>query len=335
MPRSATAEAFEIGELPAAYTKFAEVHTKRCADAARDYFATLADAGSRYAETSRWHTPLGTWYDVTSYWSDFSQRSLLFWDTLRQRGNNWLAHEKAGKPPLLAFDYEIIVDAREFERPVNYALVHIATPPGLAIDKEKRPFVIVDPRAGHGPGIGGFKEESQVGVAMKRGHPVYFVIFFPEPMPGQSLADVANAEAKFLQVVRERHPTRGKPVIIGNCQGGWASMLVGAMDPDVAGPIVVNGAPMSYWAGNDAENPMRYAGGILGGTWPALLASDLGGGLFDGANLVDNFEYLNPANTFFQKYYNLFSKIDTEPERFLEFERWWGGFFLMNREEIK
>jgi pimeloyl-ACP methyl ester carboxylesterase len=213
--------------------------------------------------------------------------------------------------------------------------VRIVPPPGLAIDKDKRPFVIIDPRAGHGPGIGGFKEDSQVGVAMKAGHPVYFVIFFPEPMPGQTLADVANAEAEFLRVVLERHATRGKPVIIGNCQGGWASMLVGAMDPEVAGPIVVNGAPMSYWAGNDAENPMRYAGGILGGTWPALLASDLDGGLFDGANLVDNFEYLNPANTFFQKYYNLFSKIDREPERFLEFERWWGGFFLMNREEIK
>ena len=112
-------------------------------------------------------------------------------------------------------------------------------------------------------------------------------------------------------------------------------MLVGALEPDLVGPIVINGAPMSYWAGNDGENPMRYAGGMLGGTWPALLASDLGAGTFDGAHLVENFEYLNPANTYFDKYYNLFSKIDTEPERFLEFERWWGGFFLMDRQEIK
>jgi hypothetical protein len=27
--------------------------------------------------------------------------------------------------------------------------------------------------------------------------------------------------------------------------------------------------------------------------------------------------------------------VDTEPPRFLEFERWWGGFYLMNREEIE
>jgi len=123
--------------------------------------------------------------------------------------------------------------------------------------------------------------------------------------------------------------------VVGNCQGGWASMLIGALEPDLVGPIVINGAPMSYWAGNDGENPMRYAGGMLGGTWPALLASDLGAGQFDGAYLVDNFEALNPANTYFDKYYNLFSKIDSEPERFLEFERWWGGFFLMDRQEIK
>jgi poly(3-hydroxyalkanoate) synthetase len=80
---------------------------------------------------------------------------------------------------------------------------------------------------------------------------------------------------------------------------------------------------------------MRYAGGLLGGTWPASLSSDLGAGKFDGAYLVQNFENLNPANTFWNKYYNVFANIDTEPQRFLEFERWWGGYFLLNREEIE
>jgi pimeloyl-ACP methyl ester carboxylesterase len=161
------------------------------------------------------------------------------------------------------------------------------------------------------------------------------VIFFPEPVPGQTLADVSRAEAEFLRIVGARHPKTRKPVVVGNCQGGWASMLVGALEPDLVGPIVINGAPMSYWAGNDGENPMRYAGGMLGGVWPALLASDLGAGQFDGVYLLENFENLNPANTYFDKYYNLFAKIDTEPQRFLEFERWWGGFFMMDRQEIK
>jgi hypothetical protein len=50
---------------------------------------------------------------------------------------------------------------------------------------------------------------------------------------------------------------------------------------------------------------------------------------------VQNFEYLNPANTFWNKYYHLFENVDSETPRFVEFERWWGGFYLMNRQEIE
>jgi pimeloyl-ACP methyl ester carboxylesterase len=199
--------------------------------------------------------------------------------------------------------------------------------------------VIIDPRAGHGPGIGGFKDDSQVGVALHAGHPVYFVIFFRDPEPGQTLLDVCNAEQQFVKRVRELHPASAKPVIVGNCQGGWAAMMLAAADPDDTGPIVINGAPMSYWGGafqeGAGDNPMRYAGGMLGGTWLSSFAADMGDGIFDGAYLVENFENLNPANTFWDKYYNLFANVDTEPPRFLEFERWWGGFYLMNREEIE
>lgn len=73
-----------------------------------------------------------------------------------------------------------------------------------------------------GPGIGGFKADSEAGVASHAGHPSSMVIFFPEPVPGQTLADVAWAETAFLRVVHVRHPTRGKPAIVCNCQGGWA-----------------------------------------------------------------------------------------------------------------
>jgi pimeloyl-ACP methyl ester carboxylesterase len=325
-----------LTELARAQAKLAEVYQERCSNAVQRFLDAMKTAREPLkAESARSTSPFDLCRDASAYWLDSWQRSVLFWDTLRQRGNNWVEHEKAGKPPLLAFAWRMVADARTFERPVNYALVQITPPDGIKTDPELRPFVIIDPRAGHGPGIGGFKQDSQVGVALRAGHPVYFVIFFPEPVQGQTLADVSRAEAKFLRIVGERHPTTSKPVLFGNCQGGWASMLVGAVEPDLVGPIVINGAPMSYWAGNDGENPMRYAGGMLGGLWPALMASDLGAGTFDGACLVENFEYLNPANTYFDRYYTLFSKIDTEPERFLEFERWWGGFFLMNRQEIK
>ena len=258
---------------------------------------------------------------------------------MRQRGNNFVEHAQAGLPPVLHFDYETVVDGRKLARPVNYALVRIVPPEGVTVDPKRRPYIIIDPRAGHGPGIGGFKDDSQVGVALREGHPVYFVIFFRDPEPGQTLLDVCEAEKQFVRKVRELHPDSAKPAIVGNCQGGWAAMMLAAADPDDTGPIVINGAPMSYWGGawqeGDGDNPMRYAGGMLGGTWLASLTSDLGNGVFDGAYLVENFENLNPANTFWDKYYHLYANVDTEPPRFLEFERWWGGFYLMNREEIE
>jgi len=161
------------------------------------------------------------------------------------------------------------------------------------------------------------------------------VVFHPDPMQGQTLADVVDAEAEFVRIVAERHPDSPKPVLLGNCQGGWAVMMLAASRPDIAGPCVINGAPISYWAGNDGENPLRYIGGLAGGAWVSLFASDLGAGKFDGAHLVQNFENLNPANTLWQKHYHLWANIDTEPERFLEFERWWGGFCLFNDHEIR
>ena len=284
-------------------------------------------------------SPPELWASGARYGVDFAQRSILFWDALRQRGNNFLAHERQGLPPVLRFDYEIVMDGRSFKRPVNYALLRIVPPKGVTVDAKRRPYVIIDPRGGHGPGIGGFKDDSQVGVALHEGHPVYFVIFFPNPEPGQTLLDVCDAEREFVHRVRELHPDAPKPGIVGNCQAGWAAMMLAAANPDDTGPIVIVGAPMSYWGGawseGEGDNPMRYAGGLLGGTWLASLSSDLGAGTFDGANLVQNFENLNPANTFWDKYYQVFANVDTEPARFLEFERWWSGYYLLNREEIE
>jgi len=162
--------------------------------------------------------------ETVDYQRDLFERTILFWDTLRQRAGNMIAHDRAGKPPLLDFDYEVLLDARRFAHPANYALLRI-TRVGDAcfedcFDETKPPVIIVDPRAGHGPGIGGFKRESEVGMAMHEGHPVYFVVFFPEPCPGQMLADVHHALRRFVEDVATRHPGK-PPVLYGNCQAGW------------------------------------------------------------------------------------------------------------------
>jgi len=115
------------------------------------------------------------------------QRTILFWDVLRRRSTAYYEQRAKPVPHVLSFDAELVLDGRTLDRPANYLLVRIKPPAGVRIDPKKRPFVVVDPRAGHGPGIGGFKADSELGVAMRAGHPAYFVGFTPEPMPGQTI----------------------------------------------------------------------------------------------------------------------------------------------------
>lgn len=278
-----------------------------------------------------------SWRQFLGYQVDCMQRTILFADALRERADNLLAHEEAGMPPPLDFDYETILDARRFERPANYALLSITRCHNVRacdhIDASMPPVIIIDPRAGHGPGIGGSKRESEVGVAMHHGHPTYFVIFFPLPCEHQTLADVLAALRRFVEEVSARHNGKA-PVLYGNCQAGWAVTLLSAECEGIAGPAVLNGSPLSYWAGASDVNPMRLAAGLAGGAWMVHLLADLGDGRLDGAWLVQNFENLNPVNALWKKYYHLFAHVDTERERFLEFERWWNGYYFLGRQEI-
>ena len=272
----------------------------------------------------------------SEYLVDSVQRAVLFWDVLRKRGNTFLENTERGEPPVLIFDHDVLIDGRTLDRPCNYALMSIRAPQGVTVDPAKRPVVVVDPRAGQGPGVGGFKLDSEIGFALRAGHPVYFIGFYPEPVPGQTLVDIGEAESRFLEEVIRRHPGAGnKPFVIGNCQAGWAVAGLAAVRPELTGPVAFVGAPLSYWAGADSQNPMRYNGGIFGGTWPGNLLADLGGGIIDGAWFVQNFENLDPANTLWKKPYDLYSRVDTEEQRFLDFERWWGGYYLMTKEEFR
>lgn len=287
---------------------------------------TLPNAGAEYA--------IDAW-----------QRNVLFADVMRERGNQYQAHLHERTPNVLDFAAELILDGRTLPRPVSYGLVRIISPDDLQPDRNAteahdagrlRPFIVFDPRAGHGPGIGGFKRDSEIGAALRAGHPCYFVGFLPDPVPGQTVEDVMHAEATFLEKVIELHPdSPGKPAVVGNCQAGWQVLMTAAMRPELFGPIIVAGAPVSYWAGWRGKNPMRYSGGLLGGSWLTALTGDLGDGRFDGAWLVQNFENLNPANTLWQKYNNLYANIDTEAPRYLGFEKYWGGHVFLTAAEMQ
>lgn len=316
--------------------KALERHAARLNDENSASFANAAKtAQGAMAAFANIASPADFYEAYGAYLQDSCQRGVLTLDALRKRGDIFLEHEADGNPPVLIYDYDVVLDGKDLPRPCNYMLLRIKPPKGVKVFDWKRPYVIVDPRAGHGPGIGGFKMDSQVGVALNDGHPVYFVAFKPKPEAGQVLADVTRAEATFLREISKRHSDAPKPIVVGNCQGGWAVAVLAATNPDITGPVVLNGAPMSYWSGLMGEKPMRYSGGLSGGVVPALMASDMNGGLFDGANLVFNFETLNPGRVWFRKYYDLFVNIDTAEDRFLDFERWWGGYSLMQGQEME
>ncbi|RCV91041.1 DUF3141 domain-containing protein [Billgrantia montanilacus] len=280
--------------------------------------------------------PFGFGRAAFDYWRDAVERSVLYMDVMRERGNQYLEHIEKSKPNVLGFEAEVVMDGRTLPRPVNYELMRILPPSNVELDLQSRPFVVVDPRAGHGPGIGGFKPDSEIGVALRAGHPCYFIGFLPYPEEGQTVEDVVEAEIAFLRRVIELHPEAAeKPMVVGNCQAGWQIMMAASLEPDLFGPILIAGAPLSYWAGERGKAPMRYTGGMSGGSWMTTLASDIGSGLFDGAMLVQNFERLNPANTWWNKQYQLFANVDTEADRYLNFERWWGGHVVLGGEEIQ
>src|SRR5215470_13038740 len=141
-------------------------------------------AAAQLHSESSW-APFGLFGAAAAYMVDAAQRGILFWDVMRQRGSAYREHIAQTAPHVLDYKAELVLDGRNFDRPVNYALARIVPPVGVEIDMSRRPFVVVDPRAGHGPGIGGFKSDSEIGVALKAGHPCYFIGFVPEPVPGQ------------------------------------------------------------------------------------------------------------------------------------------------------
>ncbi|HEY5830882.1 MAG TPA: DUF3141 domain-containing protein [Hyphomicrobiaceae bacterium] len=273
---------------------------------------------------------------LNEYVRDFWERTILFVDILRQRGNQreeMLAHQATS---VLIYDSELVMRGDELPHPVNYSLLRVIPPDGVEVDDRKRPIFVIDPRAGQGPGIGGFKQASEIGEAFRAGHPVYFAGFTATPLERQRIEDVARAFTIFIDKVAELHPAAlGKPFVFGNCQAGWHAMMAACMRPGVVGPMVIAGAPLSYWGGVRGKNAMRYLGGWFGGTWLDRMMSDVGNGIYDAAWLVGNFDNLNPANTLWTKPYNVWVDPEKEKDRYLQFEKWWGDFVLLRGEEMQ
>ena len=180
------------------------------------------------------------------------------------------------------------------------------------------------------------KPDSEIGVAIRAGHPCYFVGFSPEPMPGQTIEDVCRAEAAFIEEVARRHPdAESKPIVIANCQAGWQTLMTAAIAPDLMGPVLVVGSPVSYWPESTARTRCAISAAFSAARGSPRSPATSAPGNSTARISIANFELANPANTFWTKQYNVYANVDAETERFLSFETWWGSPVLLNAGEIQ
>src|SRR6516164_10101390 len=82
--------------------------------------------------------PFGLFGAAFEYMTDAAQRSVLFFDVMRQRGEQYREHLAESVPNVLSYKAELVMDGRTLKRPVNYFLVRVIPPAGIEIDPTRR-----------------------------------------------------------------------------------------------------------------------------------------------------------------------------------------------------
>ncbi len=163
--------------------------------------ATAGSAGSAKAvEGHAFDQPANPALDPWNYWIDAYQRTVLFLDVMRQRSERYAEHAAKDAPHVLKFACDLVIDGRKLPRPVNYALVRIQAPREWKTDPRKRPFVVFDPRAGHGPGIGGFKRKAKSALRSRRDIPAISSASCPSPSLARPLKILPTPRPLFSSV---------------------------------------------------------------------------------------------------------------------------------------
>ena len=190
------------------------------------------------------------------------------------------------------YDYEIVLRGDSLPRPVNYALVRVVPPAGTVIDNTKAPVVVIDrvpARARHWGIQAGKRGRSGVqgetsGLRDR---------LRCRPRGRSNDRRCCAAFTVFLEKVIELQPPLSRSLL----SSGTARPVGMQSWPPACGLI-----RLGRWSLPVDRCPIRRrarpesdadSGELLGGTWTARLLSDLGGGIFDGAWLVSNFDNLN------------------------------------------
>ena len=167
------------------------------------------------------------WSDAASYWTDAWQRGVLYLDVMRQRGNQYHEHMAEKAPHVLSFTGDLVADGRKLRAPGQLRAGPDHPARGRhgrheeAAVRGRRPARRARARDRRLQG----RQRDRRGAA---GRPPLLLRRLPAE-PGARPDDRGRDGAprpRFLERVAELHPeAEGKPVVVGNCQAGWA-------DPD-------------------------------------------------------------------------------------------------------
>ena len=106
--------------LVLALSRRAERIVREHGERLQQFWADAADAYGRVAAAAKEGRLVD---DAKAYATDAAQRGALMLDILRERADRDAAYEAAGTPPVLIYDYEVILDGKMLSRPCNKVLL--------------------------------------------------------------------------------------------------------------------------------------------------------------------------------------------------------------------
>src|SRR5205085_1148355 len=92
------------------YRKRAERAASQFKDRVQHAVDGSGDGSTKLPKLLAGADPWSAW----QYAVDAAQRTILFWDTMRQRGNSFVEQTMRGPEPQLHFKYEMVLDGRGF-----------------------------------------------------------------------------------------------------------------------------------------------------------------------------------------------------------------------------
>jgi poly(3-hydroxybutyrate) depolymerase len=274
-----------------------------------DSWRAALDGTMRYWQGAweRGVTPLDVAFDVSRWWNETASRGEPAWAT----------------PNRVVLESPL-VRLRDFSSSRADDLV---------------PTLLVPPQAGHASCIVDYSaEQSQVKTARAAGLTRLYSLDWVAATQETKDAGIAD----YVGLMDDAIKRIGGPVnLIGDCQGGWLSVIYAALRPESVHTLTIAGAPIDFHAG----------GAVIHGYVQALGARDLrfyeevvrlGGGVMKGEFMLNGFIALKPESEI-AKHLELLANIHDGDHvlRHRAFEDWFkhtqdipGAFYLWIVEHL-